>query len=189
MGVALLQASEVFRASFERCDTAFTRFGGGFSLVSAIQADSRSSQLAQTSVAQPTLVALEIALAALWRSLGVSPVAVIGHSVGEIAAACVASIISPEEAMRIVMHRSRLMAGAPKGGAMAALRLARPQAEALIAATPGLELAAVNSGEFCVVAGPREVVETALQGTHGRLLDVEHAFHSSAMDEASAEQP
>jgi acyl transferase domain-containing protein len=140
--------------------------------------------LEDTALAQPALFAVEHALAELWRSWGVRPWALLGHSVGEYAAACLAGVLSREAALHLVVQRGALMQALPRG-AMLATELPEDDLSELL--TPGLGLAAVNGPTASVAAGPKEeiaVLEARLRadGTACRRLRTSHAFHSPMMD-------
>ncbi|MGW2722339.1 amino acid adenylation domain-containing protein [Streptomyces sp. NPDC001492] len=141
----------------------------------------------QTSVAQPALFVLEYALARLWESWGVRPVAMVGHSLGELVAACVAGVMSLEDSLRLVAVRGRLMQSAP-AGVMTAVPLPESEVAALL---DGVDLAAVNGPRECVVAGSADAItvfETRLagRGIVSKRLRTSHAFHSRLMDTAAA---
>ncbi|NUT32520.1 MAG: AMP-binding protein, partial [Hamadaea sp.] len=135
-----------------------------------------------TDVVQPALVALGLGLTDLWRSWGVRPGSVLGHSVGELTALAAAGGLSGQDAVHIAAARGRLMQQLP-AGAMAAVFAPRAAVDELLAATPGLELAAVNAAEQSVVAGPPDAVDrAAASGVPMRRLGVRRAFHTSAVD-------
>ena len=141
-----------------------------------------------TEFAQPALFVVEVALAALWRSWGVSPDVVLGHSVGEIAAACVAGVLSLGDAAGLVVARGRLMAGLASGGVMVAVGASEAEVVSLLG--EGVSLAAVNGPESVVISGGRAAVEAVVGGLAGRRihwLGVSHAFHSSLMEPMLAE--
>ncbi|WP_141588881.1 non-ribosomal peptide synthetase/type I polyketide synthase [Myxococcus sp. AB056] len=143
-----------------------------------------AQKLADPRVALPALFIVEHALARLWMSWGVRPHAVLGHSFGEYAAACVAGVLSPEDGLRLAVMRGALMARMP-AGAMLAVGL--EEAEVLPLLGEGLSLAAVNGEGRCVVSGPVQAIE-ALQATLSSRgvgmvrLPSAHAFHSSAVE-------
>ncbi|OJZ67893.1 polyketide synthase [Mycobacterium paraffinicum] len=141
--------------------------------------------LENTEFAQPALFVLEVALAALWRSWGVTPDVVIGHSVGEIAAACVAGVLSLPDAARVVAARGRLMAALPAGGVMVAVNATEAEVAPLL--NGGVSLAAVNGPDAVVLSGERTAVTTVADrladcGRRVRQLAVSHAFHSPLME-------
>jgi acyl transferase domain-containing protein len=144
--------------------------------------------LLSTEFAQPALFVVEVALAALWRSWGVTPDVVMGHSVGEVAAACVAGVLSLGDAARLVVARGRLMAGLPSGGVMVAVAAAESEVAGLLSG--GVSLAAVNGPESVVISGDQgsvDVVVDRLAGRRVHRLAVSHAFHSPLMEPMLAE--
>jgi acyl transferase domain-containing protein len=153
MGRELLAQSEPFRAKIEECDALFREFGK-WSLIEELSRDQSSSKMEQAAIAQPAIFALQVALAALWQSYGVSPVAVVGHSVGEVAAAHVAGVLTLREAARIVFHRGRAMGSVPDTGRMLAAALTATQAQHF-AADYGAEVvvAAYNSPSSVTFSG------------------------------------
>ncbi len=141
--------------------------------------------LQSTEFAQPALFALEVALSGLWQSWGVVPDVVMGHSVGEIAAAFVAGVMSLDDAARVVAARGRLMARCPAGGVMVAV--AASEAEVTPLLTGPVSIAAVNGPTSVVVSGERAAVDAvadrlAARGRRVHRLAVSHAFHSALME-------
>ncbi|WP_419538311.1 SDR family NAD(P)-dependent oxidoreductase [Mycobacterium colombiense] len=146
--------------------------------------------LQSTEFAQPALFVVEIALAALWQSFGVTPDVVIGHSVGEIAAACVAGAVSLPDAARLVAARGRLMAGLPAGGVMVAVSATEAEVAGLLNGT--VSIAAVNGPQSLVLSGERAAVgavadRLAAGGARVHRLAVSHAFHSPLMEPMTGE--
>ena len=122
MGRELYESEPVFREVMDRCAQALSGELEPGLLEVMWGAPAHSSLLDQTRYTQPALYALEVAMASLWRSWGVEPAVVLGHSVGEYAAACVAGVFSIEEGARLVAGRARLMQGLPAGGGMLAVQ-------------------------------------------------------------------
>jgi acyl transferase domain-containing protein len=150
----------------------------------AERAEEASEQLKQTHLTQPALFVIEYALAKLWMRWGVRPAALIGHSIGEYVAACIAGIFTLEDALQIVVERGRLMQQAPHG-AMLAVPLSENEILPLL--NGELSLAAVNAPSLCVVSGTIEAVaglEQALlkKDLICRRLHTSHALHSAMMD-------
>ena len=136
---------------------------------------------------QPVLVGMQLALTELWRSYGVTPDAVIGHSMGEVSAAVVAGALTPEQGLRVIATRSRLMARLSGQGAMALLELDADAAEALIADYPQVTLAVHASPRQSVIAGPPEQVDAvisavAAQNRLARRVEVDVASHHPIID-------
>ncbi|UXA15917.1 SDR family NAD(P)-dependent oxidoreductase [Mycobacterium sp. SMC-4] len=136
---------------------------------------------------QPVLVGVQLALTELWRSYGVAPDAVIGHSMGEVTAAVVGGALSPADGLKVIATRSRLMKRLSGQGAMALLELDAGAAEELIAGYPGLTVAVYASPRQTVVAGPPEQVDAVIavvdaQGKLARRVDVDVASHHPIID-------
>jgi len=139
--------------------------------------------LDQTWLTQPALFVVEYALAKLWMAWGVRPWAMIGHSLGEHVAACLAGVFSLEDALALVAARGRLMQSLPVG-AMLAVPLPAAETQALLG--PALSLAAINGPSLCVVSGPLEPLaaleqQLAARGVNVRRLHTTHAFHSTML--------
>ena len=133
MGRELMRHEPVFRATFERCAAAMKPWAR-FSLVEELARTEETSQIQLTEIGQPAIFAMQVSLAELWKSWGIAPAAIVGHSVGEMAAACLAGVFSLEEAARITVLRARFMNGCARGeGTMLALGLGEDEARALIA--------------------------------------------------------
>jgi acyl transferase domain-containing protein/SAM-dependent methyltransferase len=148
-----------------------------------------SERLDETRIAQPAIFLVSYALAKLWESVGVEPKAMLGHSIGEYVAACLAGVFSFSDALALVAERGRLMDKAPTG-TMLAVSLASSELAPQL--KHGLELAAVNASNLSVISGPAEAIarfETWLRSKEieYRRLRTSHAFHSSSMDAVLAD--
>jgi acyl transferase domain-containing protein/NADPH:quinone reductase-like Zn-dependent oxidoreductase/acyl carrier protein len=187
MGRELLHQEPVFRSVIERCD-AIMRELGAWSLIEELGRGESASRMEATSIAQPCLFALQVGLAALWASWGVTPAALVGHSVGEVAAAFLAGGLGLEDAVRIIYERGRCMELAPARGGMLAAALSPDEAERLIAEYgQHVCLAAVNSPGSVTISGELEPLQEIAQRlsqreVFHRFLRVEYAFHSALMD-------
>ena len=187
MGRQLLREEPVFRAAIERCDAIVRRLGD-WSLLDELTADESRSRMDITAISQPCIFALQVALAELWASWGVRPEALVGHSVGEVAAAYLAGVFSLDDAVRIIYHRGRCMELAPERGRMLAAGVSPDEARQLIAGYGDrVALAAVNSPNSVTLSGeggPLEELAGLLEerGVFCRFLRVRYAFHSAQMD-------
>jgi acyl transferase domain-containing protein/acyl carrier protein len=188
MGRQLYETQPVFRATLDHCDKVLRPYLED-SLLAVIYPDSpEDPRLHQTLYTQPALFALEYALAALWRSWGVHPAAVLGHSVGEYVAACVAGVFDLETGLKLMAQRGQLMQSLPADGMMAAILADGETVTGLLAPFgEAVAIAALNGPQNTVVAGDRGAVKTLLevcQEHHlvGTPLTVSHGFHSAQMD-------
>ena len=196
MGRELYETEPVARAVLERCERAMREIRGASLLEVMFGQPGAAGSLDETAWTQPALYALESALAELWESVGVRPAAVLGHSVGEIAAARAAGVIGLEDGLRFAAARGELMGSLPaEGSGAGAMAAVFASAERVLAAledangradVPGLGVAADN-GTHQVVSGPLEQVEAlaAELGTAGvrvERLNTSHAFHSVLME-------
>ncbi|HEV2131532.1 MAG TPA: SDR family NAD(P)-dependent oxidoreductase, partial [Longimicrobiaceae bacterium] len=192
MGRTLLEDEPIFREKVEACDALFRPLAG-WSLLEELTAPPERSRLHQTEVTQPVLFAIQVALAELWRSRGVRADGVVGHSVGEVAAAHFAGVLELEQAICVVFHRGRLMQRATGAGRMAAVGLDRRAAEAFLAQRGGgISLAAVNGPSSTVLSGDSGAVEEAVaelteRGVFARLLPIDLASHSPQMEPLQTE--
>ncbi|XXU53311.1 type I polyketide synthase [Sorangium sp. So ce1078] len=187
MGRDLLASEPVFREALGACDEAIRR-EAGWSLLDELRADEGRSRLGQIDVVQPALFAMGVALAALWRSWGVEPDAVVGHSMGEVAAAHVAGALGLDDAARVICRRSRLLRKVSGRGAMAVVELPLGEAEEAIARRrDALSVAASNSPRSTVLAGAPEALDEVLAALSGRgvfcrRIKVDVASHSPQVD-------
>jgi acyl transferase domain-containing protein/NAD(P)-dependent dehydrogenase (short-subunit alcohol dehydrogenase family)/acyl carrier protein len=186
MGQTLLAREPVFKAAITECDAIFQSIAG-WSLLQAMSHTETDSQMSHTSIAQPCNFAVQVGLTALWRSWGIKPSAVVGHSVGEVAAAYVAGILSLEEALRVSYHRSRLQASLAGKGGMLAIGMSKADAQAFIhPVADRVAIAAVNAPSSVTLAGDLEALdnlasECQSKGIFNRSLKVEVAYHSPLM--------
>jgi acyl transferase domain-containing protein/NADPH:quinone reductase-like Zn-dependent oxidoreductase/SAM-dependent methyltransferase/acyl carrier protein len=193
MGRELMRHELVFRATLERCAAAMKPWAH-FDLLEELARTEETSQMHRTEIAQPAIFALQVSLAELWKSWGIQPAAIVGHSVGEIAAACSAGVFSLEEAARIIVLRARFMEDCARGeGTMLALGLGEDEARALIARHDRtVTVAAINGPRSLTLAGARISLEAMLaelepKGVFARLVRVDHPFHHPLMQPASEE--
>jgi len=191
MGRELMQLEPVFRRVIERCDSAM-RGIAQFSLLEELSRSEETSQMHRTEIAQPAIFAMQVGLAALWKSWGVQPVAIVGHSVSEIAAACIAGLFSLAQGARITVLRAQFMDCCARGeGKMLAVGLGEEEAQALIDKHDRtVSIAAFNGPRSLTLAGPRRSIEAMLaelesQGAFARLVRVDHPFHHVMMQPAS----
>lgn len=186
MGRELLAGEPVFREVITECD-ALLRPLSGWSLLEALGADEAHSRLNETEVAQPALFALQVALVALWKSWGMSPDGLVGHSIGEMAALHVAGVLTLPDAMRVVWHRGRTMQQATGLGRMASVGLNAEAADEFVTPWNGqLSVAALNGPRSVVLSGDAKALDEALdqltaRGVAHRMLPVQYAFHSAQM--------
>ncbi len=193
MGKALYEREPVARAVLDRCDAVFREERGG-SLLDVMFGLSDAGDLDDADWMQPALYALECALTALWESVGVRPDVVVGHSLGEIAAAQTAGVYSLEDGMRFTARRSALMAALPDKGAMAAVFAPADRVAAAVeeqnAASPGPDVnIAADNGAQQVVSGREKDVQALVErfgseGLWARQLRKSVAYHSVLVEPA-----
>ncbi|SHI77546.1 Acyl transferase domain-containing protein [Nocardiopsis flavescens] len=178
--------AEVFAARVGECERALGPYID-WSLSSVLrgepQAPAVTGPRARADVIQPVLWAVMVSLAQVWGALGVRPAAVIGHSQGELAAACVAGALTVDEAARIVALRSQALTGLAGSGGMASLGIPVEEAVELARTLPDLHVAVVNGPDSVVVSGSPRAVRDAVEhcadrGVHAALVDVDYASHS-----------
>ncbi|WP_285762081.1 type I polyketide synthase, partial [Nocardiopsis ansamitocini] len=190
MAVDLLDASPVFAASMADCEQALAPFVD-WSLTDVLRGD--AALLDRVDVVQPVLFAVMVSLAALWRSHGVEPAAVVGHSQGEIAAACVAGALSLPDAARVVALRSKALLALSGRGAMASVAVSESRAAELLRPwAERLSVATVNGTESLVVSGEPDAVDALVDactadGIRAKRLPVDYASHSAQVEQIRAE--
>ncbi|RSS59627.1 acyltransferase domain-containing protein [Streptomyces sp. WAC01280] len=187
MGRELLRSHAGFRTWMEACDAA-VRAAGGCSVLDRLAAPADEARYEEMDFQQPVLFALQVSLAKVWLGLGIQPAAVVGHSLGEVAAACVAGSLSLEDAARVVVARSHLLERKAAAGAMISVDL--PEHELLPRVAPYAEHAAVavvNSPTSAAVSGSPEAIaaleaDLRRDGISTRRIRVERPVHSPGMD-------
>ena len=191
MGRELYGSEPVFRATIDRCAAVLDPLLGR--PLQALLFEDSAGALDQTGFTQPALFAIEVAMAATWRAWGIEPTVVIGHSVGEFAAAVVAGVFSLEDGARLIAARGRLMQALPAGGAMVSVQGEAARVQRAVAAhADKVSIAAFNAPGNVVIAGAGPEVqaiaaELAAEGLRTQALTVSHAFHSPLMDPMVAE--
>ncbi len=185
MGAGLYRSEPVFREAIDRCASVLAP---EMDLRAVLHEEASASLLSQTRYTQPALFALEYALVQVWQEWGIVPDVVLGHSLGEEIAACIAGVYSLEDGLRLVSTRARMMQALPQDGAMAAVFAARDLvAEAIAPFADRVSIAALNAPDKTVVSGERAAVESIAAALAGRGIEcrpllVSHAFHSPLMD-------
>ncbi|MEZ4681393.1 MAG: type I polyketide synthase [Caldilineaceae bacterium] len=214
MGSELYATQPTFRATIDRCEELFQQATGESLLAILFPEDSGqwavgsgsvdsgaggsgsedsfqssvSGSLDDTTYTQPALFALEYALATLWQAWGIQPALLIGHSVGELVAACVAGVFTLKDGIKLVAARGRLMGALPQDGTMISLLADEARVRQAVAPYQNtVSIAAVNGPESIVISGERTAVQAlaaalAAEGVKTRELTVSHAFHSPLMD-------
>ena len=186
MARELYECEPIFRDHIDFCATYLQKQIGADLrdvLYPEVADEVATDRLKETVFAQPAIFVIETGLAKLWQSWGILPAAMIGHSVGEFAAACLAGVFSLEEGLTILATRGRLMGDLP-GGAMLSVRLSEYAIQPYLG---GADLAAVNGKDLCVLAGSHEnaaTVQARLEadGVTVKYLHTSHGFHSRMMD-------
>jgi acyl transferase domain-containing protein len=196
MGRQLYETQPTFRQALDKCDQILSPYLE-HPLLETIYSNthkaSSSSLLDQTAYTQPALFAIEYALFKLWESWGIKPDVVMGHSVGEYVAACVAGVFSLEDGLKLIATRGRLMQQLPSGGEMVSVMASESKVRTLI--TPIAEqvaIAAINGPESVVISGETKAIDSIIsslesEGIKTKRLQVSHAFHSPLMEPMLAE--
>lgn len=188
MGRQLYDTPPTFRATLDRCDELLRRHLDRSLLDVLFPKAGGPSPLDDTAYTQPALFAVEYALAELWKSWGIEPDAVMGHSIGEYVAACVAGIFSLEDGLTLVVERARLMQALSQAGQMVAVQAPEDRAAAAIAGyASDVSLAAINGPKSVVISGAAGAISNVVasldaEGIPTQSLRVSHAFHSPLME-------
>ena len=188
MGRQLYETAPVFSGALDRCAELLRGYLDKPLLSVLYPEDGVSLPLDETVYTQPALFALEYALAELWKSWGIEPSVVLGHSVGEYVAACVAGVFSLEEGLKLIAERGRLMQGLGRNGEMAVVFADEARVEAALGGYGGeISIAAINGPQNVVISGERKAVDAVVKeleagGVKSQGLAVSHAFHSPLME-------
>ncbi len=192
MGCVAYKQDRAFRSAFDRIDRQFMRLSG-WSLATMLFSKDLDSEIERTEIAQPLLFAVQGALVEALEKQGVTPDAVIGHSVGEVAAAWAAGIVDLDDAVRIIHTRSTCQEITKHLGSMAALLLPGDEASAALSASglPGLQVAAVNSPRSVTISGPTDSLDAFAKLARKnrwalRRLDIDYPFHCALVDPIEA---
>jgi acyl transferase domain-containing protein/NADPH:quinone reductase-like Zn-dependent oxidoreductase/ubiquinone/menaquinone biosynthesis C-methylase UbiE/NADP-dependent 3-hydroxy acid dehydrogenase YdfG/acyl carrier protein len=187
MGRELLAREPVFRDAVAECD-AYLRTIAPWSLAEELTREEASSRMNDPAIAQPAIFAVQFALARLWSRWGIEPAAVVGHSVGEVAAACLAGALTLPQALDIIYHRGRCMDFDASHGRMLAVGLSPQEAEKLLDGFgERVSLAAINGPQSVTLSGDGDALEKIAKDLEGRkifhsFLKVDRAFHSARLD-------
>ncbi|HEX4939366.1 MAG TPA: beta-ketoacyl synthase N-terminal-like domain-containing protein, partial [Candidatus Kapabacteria bacterium] len=184
MAKELYDTNPAFKQKLDACEKLFEAETAE-SLLGILWGD-QTAEIDNTRYTQPAIFALEYALASHWQSLGLKPTVMVGHSVGEYAAAVIAGIMSLDDAMKLIVARGKLMVELCEKGDMAAVLTTQDKVEEIIAGNSAVQLAACNAPGNTVVSGTADGIKAVLQkasslDVDARLLTVSHAFHSNMM--------
>ncbi|ASZ14099.1 type I polyketide synthase [Chitinophaga pendula] len=186
MAQALYERQRVFRESLDECSNILQSLTGT-SLTDLLYVKRDDQQIHQTAITQPLLFSLEVSMARLWESWGIKPQAVMGHSVGEIAAACIAGVFSLQDGLKLIATRAALMQSLPAGGEMWALMASAEQIAPLLKGYEAhISIASINAPNQVVIAGAATQLQQLLPLLQSRKINsnplkVSHAFHSPLM--------
>ncbi|GGK32567.1 hypothetical protein GCM10010965_26860 [Caldalkalibacillus thermarum] len=188
MGYTLFKSQPVFREAILKCAT-YLKSNHGLSILDILytEQEQESKQIHQTANTQPILFAIQYALTELWKSFGITPDYVVGHSIGEYAAAVAAGMLSLEDALSLVALRGKLMQQTDTEGAMLAVRASESDIKAYLVSHDKIDIAAVNTPSSVVVSGVRSRLEALAakleqEGIEAKFIEVSRAFHSPLMD-------
>ncbi|MFB6507862.1 SDR family NAD(P)-dependent oxidoreductase [Streptomyces sp. NPDC056410] len=188
MGRELLESSEVFAQTVDACDAALLPFTGWSVREVLAGEEGDHPPFDRVDVVQPALFAMGVALSALWRSLGVEPVAVVGHSQGEVVAAVVSGALTLEQGAQIVAQRSKAVLACAGQGGMALIERPVAQVEEFLAPYgDALSVAAVNTAGSTIISGEADAIERIVaelqdRDVYARKINVDYASHNAQMD-------
>ncbi len=196
MGRKLYETQPIFRQTLDQCNQILSSFLEK-PLLDVLYSDSENgkenSLLDQTAYTQPALFSIEYALAQLWQSWGIKPDIVMGHSVGEYVAACIAGVFSLEDGLKLIATRGRLMQQLPSGGEMVSVLASESLVnEAIAPYSSQVNIAAINGPESIVISGVGQAIQAICnslseKGVKTKPLQVSHGFHSPLMEPMLAE--
>jgi acyl transferase domain-containing protein/acyl carrier protein len=192
MGRELYATQPTFKRAMDRCAEILATYLERPLLEVLYGENADETLLAQTAYTQPALFAIEYALYQLWQSWGIQANAVMGHSVGEYVAACVAGVFSLEDGLKLIAHRGRLMQQLPAGGTMVSLLASVETVRDYLTDYPDVAIAAMNAPEGTVISGSAASMQALVEkfaaaGIKHKTLQVSHAFHSPLMEPMVAE--
>ena len=192
MGRDFLESHPAFRRFVEEFDTLFAP-AAGWSVLEALSASEHASRLHDPAVTPAAMFALQAGLAEVWKSIGVTPDILIGHSFGEVTAAYLAGVIELVDVVHLVNHRGLIRGHIDRIGAMAAIGLGEPELAAFLPADGSIEIGAYNSPSMVTVSGERAAIEELIVRLNkhdpnilARLLDLDFAWHSSWLEPGKA---
>ena len=193
MGRELYEHNAIYRETVEACDAIF-RDLSGWSILNEMLADEKDSKITATEIAQPANFLIQVGLTAMWRSQGIEPGAIVGHSVGEISAAYAAGALSLEDAVKVSYERSRILKKAAGYGKMLAVGVSMEKCIELLATltNDNVSIAAVNSPSLVTLSGDGDALKKisdhlTQQGEFNRFLQVEMAYHSMFLEHLKPE--
>lgn len=187
MGRQLFENEPLFRATIEKLDKMLSKHAD-WSLIEELTRDEKTSRISQTNIAQPALFSIQIAMYEMWKAMGVHPKAVVGHSIGEVAAGYVSGALTLEQAVLLIFHRSRVQHKATDKGRMLAVGVPFEEAKKLIAGKEDrVSVGAVNGPSMVALSGDTDVIleiaeDLNKRDVFHRLLEVNVPFHSHHME-------
>ncbi len=191
MGKDLYDTNSFFREKIIQCDQLFRKELNNTSIIDILYTTENQELIHQTQYTQCALFTIEFALASLWKHWGIKPKVYVGHSIGELVAACCAGVFSLEDGVKLIAKRGQLMASAKGHGVMYSIAMKSDSLEPYIDAVENVSIAVVNTASQCVLSGDKENVENVLEklpkDTAVKQLTVSHAFHSPLMEDAKNE--